>query len=835
MPDSTSSVLLAEVLAQTPVAIAMLRGPDHIITLANPGMEAIWGRPVAPLLGRPHFEALPDLAGQGFEAIFDTVYQTGKAHHLRELLVSVGRVPTSIFEGYFNIIYQPLRDGQNHITGIIASAVEVTEQVRARQQMQQLNEELELRVAARTQETQAALREAQAQREQLREQQGLLRLILGQVPAAIATLSGPEHRFSFFNDQYQALAGGRAELGQAAAQSLPEVINQGFIDLLDSVYRTGQTHIGLETPIQLATAATRQPEQRYLDFSYQRLTSSDAQPQGILAFVVDVTATVRARQQAETLQAAMLAVARRQKQEQENVYQLFEQAPAVICLLREPEHRIEYFNPAYQALFPGQKLRGRTLAQAQPEATALVALFDAIYQSGQRQVRREVAVQVPPAGELARTRYFDFTYQAYREQEHIAGVSIFGFDVTERVLARQQRDAQQAELQHIFEQAPVAIAIMRGPSLVVELANSAVAAIWGRPPAEVLGRPYFGAVPDTAGQGFEEILLDVLRTGQPFFINEAPVHLDRAHTGQPALAYVNFVFQPLFDDDQPHLATGLIAIGTEVTEQVLARQQVQTLNDELRVSNITLATTNQLLTRTNTDLDTFVYTASHDLKAPITNIEGLLTALLETLPADAQTQPVVQHILALMRDSVARFQQTLVHLTDISKLQQVNAAPAEVVDVAALVEAVRLDLAPTLQAAQAALNVRVAPGLLVQFAPKNLRSIVYNLLSNAVKYHAPDRQPQVQVRCYRQHHQVLLEVQDNGLGLSQIQQTQLFGMFRRLHTHVEGSGVGLYMVKRLVENAGGTIAVNSRLGVGSTFTVALPAPGQSITADGITD
>jgi signal transduction histidine kinase len=68
----------------------------------------------------------------------------------------------------------------------------------------------------------------------------------------------------------------------------------------------------------------------------------------------------------------------------------------------------------------------------------------------------------------------------------------------------------------------------------------------------------------------------------------------------------------------------------------------------------------------------------------------------------------------------------------------------------------------------------------------------------------------------------VLEVQDNGLGLTPGQQTQLFGLFRRLHDHVTGTGIGLYMVKRLVENAGGTIAVQSQIGAGTTFTITLP-------------
>jgi signal transduction histidine kinase len=99
---------------------------------------------------------------------------------------------------------------------------------------------------------------------------------------------------------------------------------------------------------------------------------------------------------------------------------------------------------------------------------------------------------------------------------------------------------------------------------------------------------------------------------------------------------------------------------------------------------------------------------------------------------------------------------------------------------------------------------------------------VYNLLSNAVKYRHPSRVPLVHLYCYPSATGAVLEVQDNGLGLSVQQQGKLFGLFTRLHAHVEGSGVGLYMVKRIVENAGGTITVQSQLGIGSTFTVHIP-------------
>jgi PAS domain S-box-containing protein len=258
-----------------------------------------------------------------------------------------------------------------------------------------------------------------------------------------------------------------------------------------------------------------------------------------------------------------------------------------------------------------------------------------------------------------------------------------------------------------------------------------------------------------------------------------------------------------------------IGTYTDIHEQKEALERID-LAQNLLLGNF------EELTRVNTDLDNFIYTASHDLKAPITNIEGLVQALVSELPAEVDPQSQVALILRLMQDSVERFKHTIAQLTDVSKLQREHGAAIERVPLAAVVEAVRLDLEPLIQSVGAEVTIDVAECPPLPLSEKNLRSVVYNLLSNALKYHAPERRPQVHLcaRCADQH--LLLAVQDNGLGLDRAGQQKLFGMFQRLHDHVEGSGIGLYMVKRMVENAGGRIEVKSQLGVGSTFSVYLP-------------
>ncbi|KAA3437722.1 chemotaxis protein CheB [Rufibacter hautae] len=242
---------------------------------------------------------------------------------------------------------------------------------------------------------------------------------------------------------------------------------------------------------------------------------------------------------------------------------------------------------------------------------------------------------------------------------------------------------------------------------------------------------------------------------------------------------------------------------------------------DLKDTQQKLKDTNAHLLRVIDDLDNFIYTASHDLKAPIHNIEALLRELqLELL--DKETEMVdVEQIMTMMQGAVERFKKTIDNLTEITKLQNDHSTDVTTVNLASLVKDVALDLEPMVKASDAHLDIDVSQCPHISFSEKNLRSIVYNLVSNAIKYRSPDRLPKIKLHCSQQEDFIVLTVQDNGLGLSPEQQENLFTMFQRFHDHVEGSGVGLYMVKKILNNAGGKIEVESTVGQGTTFKVFL--------------
>ena len=671
----------------------------------------------------------------------------------------------------------------------------------------------------------AARADAEAQRQRFYE-------VLQQLPAYVAVYRGPDHVYQFVNPPYQSLFPGRSFAGRPFRDGMPEAEGLGVVALCDRVYQTGEPFCAREMEGWFDFTGTGEPEQVFLDLTLHPLRDAQGRIDGVLDYSHNVTEQVRARRQVEqlnqelearvderaqealALQAAALAAAQRHVREREEFYQVFEQAPVIVALLRGPEHFFHYRNPAFQGLFPGRALTGHLYADVMPEivAAGLMAELDRVYATGQPYYGTALpVVAVPPDGSAAHQRYYDFSYQPYREHGHIVGISIFAYDVTEQVLARQEREAQQRRLYAAFEQAPIGIAIQAGPDLVYEFVNPAYQRMV--PGRQLPGRRFFDVFAEMKGTAVETLLRHVYDTGETQQEQELLIPVARAD-GSPELddRYFTIVYQARRDDDGR--VNGILAFVMEVTAPVEARQAVER-------GALALAAANQQLTRTNVDLDNFIYTASHDLKAPITNIEGLLDTLRHELPDPAPTGEV-EYVLGLMQDSVERFKRTIDHLTDVSKLQKEHDPPTVQVLLAPVLEDVRQDLVPLLLQTDGHLHLRVQECPPLRFSEKNLRSVLYNLLSNALKYRHPDRRPEVHVRCRPEGAFIVLEVQDNGLGLDLARETQLFAMFQRLHTHVEGSGLGLYMVKRIMENAGGKITVHSQVGEGTTFAVYFP-------------
>ncbi len=268
---------------------------------------------------------------------------------------------------------------------------------------------------------------------------------------------------------------------------------------------------------------------------------------------------------------------------------------------------------------------------------------------------------------------------------------------------------------------------------------------------------------------------------------------------------VSCAASPIFEDGVP-VAT--VIEVRDISREQQDQQQLLQLNASLQEKNLELR-------QTNIDLDNFVYTASHDLKSPIANLEGLQHLLMKRLEDKLSEQEM--QMLQLMHQSTRKLNQTIKDLTQISRTQK-EKGEIVLVYFDELLTDVSEDLSPLIQ--ESAAQIKIELGIKnIAYPKKHLRSILYNLLSNAIKYRSPERLPEILVRTEQIQDEVILTVSDNGMGIAEHQQHKLFQMFKRLHTHVEGSGIGLYMIKRMVDNNGGHLSVESKQGLGTVFRV----------------
>ncbi|HKH61148.1 MAG TPA: PAS domain S-box protein, partial [Flavitalea sp.] len=157
-------------------------------------------------------------------------------------------------------------------------------------------------------------------------------------------------------------------------------------------------------------------------------------------------------------------------------------------------------------------------------------------------------------------------------------------DITEEVYSRRSLIQNENNLRNIVLQAPVAMCVLKGPEFLVEIANEAMIELWGTRIESVIGKPLFVGRPEVRGQGLEELLQRVYNTGERFLAYERPVNLPRH--GQMETAYINFVYEAFREGDGR--ISGIMSVATDVTDQVLARKNIEESEQRFRTLAETL-------------------------------------------------------------------------------------------------------------------------------------------------------------------------------------------------------------------------------------------------------
>jgi PAS domain S-box-containing protein len=482
----------------------------------------------------------------------------------------------------------------------------------------------------------------------------------------------------------------------------------------------------------------------------------------------------------------------------------------------------ELVNPTHQRLFPERQLLGRPILEALPEIAdnPTYQTLRQVYKTGITHEEYELLIPLsrPEDGALE-DRYFRYIQQArHDDQGRVDGILVFAFELTGQVNDRKTAEEKARQFNFLANAMPQKVWTAL-PDGEVNYCNQQWLEYTGLSANELVGWAWKDIIHPEDWKENAKVWQHSLATGERFQLEQRIKSKGGAYRWHLSRALAHY--------DHQGAISMWVGTNTDIHDQKLTEQALQVLtreltaaNESILTSNEHLAAMNRQLTHINADLDNFIYAASHDLKAPISNIEMLVEELLLELPKESLGREAA-HIISLIRGAIDRFKKTIGNMTEISKLQKDNSKEVTLVNLAEIVAEVKLDLEPLIAKSDIRIGTDLNDHPLVSFSEKNMRSIVYNLLSNAIKYRHPEREPGVRISSGEEGDYFVLVVQDNGLGLSLDQQGKLFGMFRRFHDHVEGSGVGLYMVKRIVDNAGGKIKVESRPGEGSTFSVFL--------------
>jgi PAS domain S-box-containing protein len=264
----------------------MLLDRNLCFVAANAAYVAATGRSFSELRGRHVMDVFPNTgpAGQRLAASFERVLATGEPDTIAYLPYPIPTPDGGYAHRYWTCVNIPLRDAEGNAAFVLQNTVDVTEFARSRSAepvpFRSLSAETSL--IERTREAEKAQRE-------LEEERSDFQRLFQQAPGFFAVLSGPEHVFTFASDAYVRLVGDRPVLGRAVSAALPEVVAQGFVGLLDAVYRSGKPYAATGARILLAGPGGEAARERVLDFSYSPIRDPGGAITGIFVQGTDQT------------------------------------------------------------------------------------------------------------------------------------------------------------------------------------------------------------------------------------------------------------------------------------------------------------------------------------------------------------------------------------------------------------------------------------------------------------------------------------------------------------------------------------------------------------------
>jgi PAS domain S-box-containing protein len=576
---------------------------------------------------------------------------------------------------------------------------------------------------------------------------------------------------------------------------------------LRSVVETGRPWVNPDYPFTYMVDG--RPRTTYWDFVYQPV-HADGRVAGVLVTAVETSAQ---RQATEDL-----------RESEERYRGLFEASRDAI-VIGTLDRGIIDANPAFTEVF-GYTLDealGRTSAFLYPSEAEFEAVGEQVAPHGERQAM----VIVETLMKRRDGTIFPVEVSSYRlwdsqgRPSHLVGVlrDLTAQKEAEARAAAYHREiaAQKAFAESLIQNVPTGIAYL-DRDLIFRVANPVYANFLQIPAEQFIDRYLFDVLPADKAQ-VEPILLDVIETGKPFYATEYPF-IYTTPQGEERTTYWDFVYYPVRrSEDEP--VEGVFALADEISDRIeQQREQRQLREEQARLQQERL----HALEASDRLKDEFLSILSHELRTPINAIMGFGSVLDDEIagPLNQAQHSYTAKILSSADALLALIEDLLI----VSRVQagKFSVAP-QPTGFGGLVDDALASQAPAADKKSIALVTQVPTGLpLLQADPLRLTQVINNLLSNAIKFTPPGGR--VTVRAAVTDGRLRCEVTDTGIGIAEADQPKLFQRFSQLDMSstraASGAGLGLSIVKAIVEAHGGTIGVESQPGEGATFWFTLP-------------
>ncbi len=756
-PQPLKTLLELMLAARQPMFMAW--GPSRTL-IYNDGYSTLLGERHPGAIGRPFLDVWTEVRDE-LTPLLNQVF-AGESVHMDDIVLMLDRNGVRA-EAHFAFSYTPIRDEQGQVSGLFCPCTETTSQI-------------------------MTARHLAAERTRLAE-------LFEQAPGFMAMLRGPEHRVELANRAYLELIGDRDVLGRPIAEAMPEVVEQGYVDILDLVYRGGQAYTSSGAAYERHGADGALVE-RFVDLVFQPIRDADGAVSGIFVEGADVTDRVHAEAGLVASEARLRALnvdLERQVSERAHARSRTWQVSPDLMGAINAEGRFETSNPAWQTLL------GWTEADV-----ASQTIFDLIHPHDLDRTR--IAWDQAQAGQPVLRFPNRYRHKAggYRWISWVAvpeGGKIYcsGRDITEEMeqaAALAERTAERDLLATIVATTDLFI-------LALDLDYKVLA-------VNQAGSAEFERI---YGQSIRigDDILDRL-AGQPAQQAEVRAFWERALAGE------EFTGIAAFGDparDRPSYEVRFNTLTDDGGQRIGAYQFVQDVTERLRAETALAATQEALRQSQKMEaVGQLTGGIAHDFNNMLAVVMGSLEMLGRRLDGDARTHRYIDGAMEGARRAAGLTQRLLA----FSRQQPLRPEPIDVNRlVASLSELIRGALGSDIRFE----TVLDADALHTHADPNQMENVLLNLAVNA-----RDAMPEggrLTIRtAVAAPGRILIEVQDTGAGMTPEVMARAFDPFFTTKPVGRGTGLGLSQVHGFVHQSGGEVDIESQPGQGTTIRVVMP-------------